>query len=94
MAPLAVVAGLKLPHADAGLQLHFTPPLAESLVTAAATLAVPPSASIVGGMVLSVTAIAGGGGGVDVPPPPQPEVIARIKMTARRGRFLFIVTPP
>ena len=86
---LAVVVGLKVPQAAAGVQLQFTPPGAVSLSTLAATLAVPPAPSTPGGIVISVTTIAGGGGVTDVLPPPQPEIVATT-LIARRDKFLFM----
>ena len=62
MAPLAVEVGLKLPQADAGVQLQFTPPLALSLLTVAATFAVPPAARNAGGIEDSATEIGCGPG--------------------------------
>jgi len=41
LAPLAVETGLKEPQVELGVQLQFTPALAVSLDTVAATLAVP-----------------------------------------------------
>ena len=59
-APLAVFVGLKLPHCELPqVTLQVTPPLAESPVTDAMTLAVAPVASDEGGGVLSVTEMAG-----------------------------------
>src|SRR5437667_10977638 len=56
LAPLAVEVGVNEPQAGGlGVQLHCTPAAAESLVTVAATLAVPPPASEVGGGVDRVT---------------------------------------
>jgi glycine cleavage system regulatory protein len=57
MTVLSVRGGLKLPQADVGVQLQFTPALAESLVTVAATLAVPLGATDAGGIVDNVTDI-------------------------------------
>jgi hypothetical protein len=58
--PLAVFAGLKLPHcALPQVTLQVTPALAESPVTEAMMLAVAPVARDEGGGVLSVTEIAG-----------------------------------
>jgi len=55
LAPLAVEAGLKEPQVELGVQLQFTPALAVSLDTVAATLAVPPAGSEEGGGVIMVT---------------------------------------
>ena len=55
LAPLAVETGLKEPQVALGVQLQFTPALAVSLDTVAATLAVPPAGSEEAGMVVIMT---------------------------------------
>ena len=55
LAPLAVETGLKEPQVELGVQLQFTPALAVSLETVAATLAAPPAGSEEGGGVIMVT---------------------------------------
>lgn len=90
MLPLAVEVGLKVPHADAGMQLQFTPRAAVSFWTAAATLAVPPVPRNAGGIVDSITE-RGCGPGPGELPPPQPGIIATMLM-ARRDRFLFMAS--
>jgi hypothetical protein len=55
LAPLIVETGLKEPQAELGVQLQLTPAPAVSLETVAATLAVPPAASEVGGGVVMLT---------------------------------------
>ena len=87
-APLAVAVGLKVPQAAAGAQLQFTPPLAVSFWTVAATLAVPPVPSTAGGIVDSATE-RGWGAGPDALPPPQPEIVARRHM-GRNAEYLFM----
>src|SRR5437762_5885653 len=84
---LGVEVGLKAPHAVAGVQLQFTPRVAGSFWTVAATLAVPAVASHAGGIVESVTETDCGPGEL---PPPQPEIAATMPM-ARRDKFLFTV---
>ena len=51
--PLGVCVGLKLPHDPAGMQLQFTPPVAESCVTVATTLLTVPAAKVVGAVVIA-----------------------------------------
>ena len=70
--PLAVLVGLKDPHAEpVQLTVHLTPAFALSLVTVAVRLAVALATSVVGGE-LRATEIAGGvGGGVDEDPPQE-----------------------
>lgn len=78
------------PQAPAGAQLQVTPLDAGSFVTVAATLAVAPSATVVGALEIA-TAIAGGG----VPPPEeppllQPEIDTKASV-ARMSGFLITV---
>jgi hypothetical protein len=49
LAPLAVCAGLKLPHVPVGVHVQSTPAIAESLVTVALIAAVPFGCKFVGG---------------------------------------------
>jgi len=92
MLPLAVEIGLKVPHADAGVQLQFTPPAAVSFWIVAATLAIPPVPRNAGGIVDSITERGcGPGPGPGELPPPQPEIVAMMLM-ARRDRFLFMAS--
>ena len=57
VAPLAVVAGLKLPQVPAGVQLHVMLPFAGSFMTVATIFAVPDTPRLAGGAVEKVTAI-------------------------------------
>jgi hypothetical protein len=52
-APLAVCAGLSVPHVPVGVQVQSTPAFAESFVTVALTVAVPFTASDAGGAVVN-----------------------------------------
>jgi hypothetical protein len=72
-APLAVCAGLKLPHALLGAQLQSTPALAESLDTEAVIVAVALTARVVGGAWVKpmVTVVEWG---VEPDPEPQPDI--------------------
>ena len=56
-APLAVWAAVKLPHEPVGVQVQSTPAFALSLVTVAASVAVPPGSKVVGGAVVMEMAI-------------------------------------
>jgi hypothetical protein len=58
VAPLAVWAGLKLPHVFAGVQVQSTPPFAASLITVALIVAVPPACTFAGGAAVSEIATA------------------------------------
>jgi len=96
MLPLAVEVGLKVPHADTGVQLQFTPAAAVSFWIVAATLPVPPVPRNAGGIVDSVTERGcgpgpGPGPGPGELPPPQPEIVATMLM-ARRESFLFMAS--
>jgi hypothetical protein len=69
--PLAVVAGVKVPHEELPqVTDHVTPPLLLSLLTTAVSDAVAPAVIEVGGAGLRLTEIAGGFGPLP-PPPPQ-----------------------
>jgi len=70
-APLEVDAGLKVPQDVAGVQLQVTPLPAESFVTRAETLAVPPATIVAGGATENVTEMACGVG-----PGPEPDSAA------------------
>ena len=56
-APLAVWAGLKLPHEPVGVQVQSTPAFALSFVTVAASVAVPPGSKVLEGEVVMEMAI-------------------------------------
>jgi hypothetical protein len=92
--PLDVEAGLNDPQLPAGMQLQVTPAFAESFVTVAATLAVPPTAIDEGGMVDMVTAIEGGGGGACWDPPPHPADMRPVENKTHRGSFLIMDDAP
>ena len=90
MLPLGVEVGLKVPQVDAGVQLQLTPPPAESFLTVAATLAVPPAPRTPGGVVESATDTdCGVGLGAGELPPPQPKIVPTMPM-ARRDKILFM----
>jgi hypothetical protein len=80
---LAVIVGLKVPHAEL-LQVtdQLTPPFLLSLATVAVILVVAPITSVVGGGVLRDTEIAGGvgGGGVELDPPQPVRQMIRAAM--------------
>ncbi|HEX4643628.1 MAG TPA: hypothetical protein VH161_09170 [Candidatus Acidoferrales bacterium] len=80
-APLAVCAGLKVPHDPAGAQLQSTPPLALSFDTVAEIIAVALAASVAGGAWLSAMEMVGGGFDADVEFDPQPD-----KLPARTSK--------
>ena len=90
LAPLAVETGLKEPQVALGVQLQFTPALAVSLDTVAATLAVPPAGSEDGGGVIMVTMMDVGPGSCETPPQPERATMAT---KLRTGAILFINPP-
>jgi hypothetical protein len=82
VAPLAVEAAEKLPHAEP-VQVHLTPALALSLLTTAAMLTDVPASIDDGGAGLMLTEIAGGVGGLDDEPPQPTTVIVRANAARR-----------
>lgn len=89
-AALAVCAGLNDPHVLAGVQDQSTPAFDESLVTVAATCAVAPTCSEVGGAVLKAIAIGVVPPPLELEPPPQPTHIEIVTVHRSRPIQFFI----
>jgi hypothetical protein len=101
MAPLAVCAGLNVPHDAAGAQVQSTPAFVESLFTVAEIVAVPFAAKVEGGAcVNAIVEFPDGGVDEDDPVTPQPEIF-NVKNTSSNpanssdtlGTQTFVTTP-
>ncbi|HEX3377467.1 MAG TPA: hypothetical protein VHS29_11440, partial [Candidatus Acidoferrales bacterium] len=75
VAPLAVCAGLKVPHAPTGAQVQSTPAFVESFTTVAEIMAVPFAAKDAGGACVSEIDVFPDGFDGDDPTAPQPEML-------------------
>jgi hypothetical protein len=85
---LLVVAGLKEPHSEMGVQLHSTPPCGTSLATVAVSATLWPGWMAEGGPAVIVTDIVSGvtGGGIldPLPRPPHPTPAIIVAKAAKR----------
>ena len=82
---------MRVPQAPAGVQLQSTPPLALSLETVAAMVAVPFGAIVDGGAALMEIEMLGGG---EVVPPDEDETAPQPEKPTASSRTLAITNSP